>query len=217
MTYQAPVDDIIFALKVAGGLDTLLDRGLYGTLDHDTVVAILEEAGKFGSEVLAPLNWTGDRAGAKLANGVVTTPPGFREAYAQFSQSGWSALPGPEAFGGQGLPEVVSVPASEIWNSANLAFGLCPLLTQGAIHAIEAGGSDALKAKYLPKMVSGEWTGTMNLTEPHAGSDLSVLKSKAVPQDDGTFKITGTKIFITYGEHDLAENISLAFTAARPA
>ncbi len=207
MTYQAPVDDIIFALKVAGGLDGLLDRGLYGSLDHDTVVAILEEAGKFGSEVLAPLNWTGDRAGAKLANGVVTTPPGFREAYAQFASSGWSALPGPENFGGQGLPEVVSVPVSEIWNSANLSFGLCPLLTQGAIHAIEAGGSDALKAKYLPKMVSGEWTGTMNLTEPHAGSDLSVLKSKAVPQEDGTFKITGTKIFITYGEHDLVENI----------
>ena len=204
MTYQAPVDDIVFALKTAAGLDDLLASGIYPGLDEDTIRAVIEEAGKFGTEVLAPLNWSGDREGSKLVDGEVRTPAGFRDAYRQFAEGGWSALPCPEAYGGQGLPEIVSVAACEIWNSANMAFGMCPLLTQGAIHAIEAGGSDALKAAYLPKMISGAWTGTMNLTEPHAGSDLSVLTSKAERHGDGGYRITGTKIFISYGDHDMA-------------
>ncbi|MFN0217944.1 MAG: acyl-CoA dehydrogenase [Hyphomicrobium sp.] len=203
MTYQAPVDDILFALKTAVSLD---DR-IYDGLDLDTIAAIVCEAGSFGADVLAPLNWTGDRAGSKWSAGEVKTPDGFRDAYRRFAEGGWSALPCPEAYGGQGLPEIMTVAVGEIWNAANMSFGLCPLLTQGAIHAIEAGGSEALKAKFLPKMASGAWTGTMNLTEPHAGSDLSPLTTKAVRQSDGTYKITGAKIFITWGEHDLAENI----------
>ncbi|MEQ1672549.1 MAG: acyl-CoA dehydrogenase family protein, partial [Hyphomicrobium sp.] len=207
MTYSAPVDDIVTALKTVADLDSRLANGLYPGLDGETIRAVLDEAGKFAGDVLAPLNWSGDRTGAKWSGGHVTTPAGFRDAYKQFTAGGWSALPCPEEFGGQGLPEIVSVSVCEIWNSANLAFGLCPLLTQGAIHAIETGGSDTLKATYLPKMVSGEWTGTMNLTEPHAGSDLSELKTRAERHADGSYRITGTKIFITCGEHDMADNI----------
>ncbi len=207
MTYQAPVDDIMFALKSAVDLDGLIVRGVYADLDVETVRAIVEEAGKFGTEVLDPLNWNGDRTGSSVKDGIVTTPAGWKEAYKGFAEGGWSALPCPEEFGGQGLPATVAMAACEIWNSANMAFGLCPLLTQGAIDAVYAHGSDSLKATYLPKMVSGEWTGTMNLTEPHAGSDLGELRSKAVKQPDGTYLITGTKIYITYGEHELTENI----------
>ncbi len=216
MTYQAPVDDIVFALKTAAGLDDLLRRGLYAGLDAETIRAVIEEAGKFGAEVLAPLNAPGDKTGSKFSAGSVTTPPGFRDAYRQFAEGGWSSLPCAEEFGGQGLPEIVSAAVGEIWNASNVSFGLCPLLTQGAIHAIEAGGTDAIKAKYLPNMVAGKWTGTMNLTEPHAGSDLGPLTTRAVPQDDGTYRITGTKIFITYGEHDMAENIIHLVLARRP-
>lgn len=207
MTYQAPVDDIVFALKTVAALDEMDTGGLYPGLDADTVVAIIEEAGKFGAEVLAPLNAIGDRIGSKLSDGKVTTPPGFADAYSRFVEGGWSTLPCSDTYGGQGLPEIVATPVGEIWNAANVSFGLCPLLTQGAIHAIEAGGSEALKAKFLPKMVAGEWTGTMNLTEPHAGSDLGPLSTRAERQADGTYRIIGTKIFITYGEHDMAENI----------
>jgi alkylation response protein AidB-like acyl-CoA dehydrogenase len=207
MTYQAPVDDIVFALKTAAGFDDLIARGFYPGLDAETTAAIIVEAGKFGAQVLAPLNAPGDRTGSKLANGQVTTPLGFRDAYRQFCEGGWSSLPGPEKFGGQALPEIVSAAVGEIWNASNVSFGLCPLLTQGAIHALEAGGSEDLKAKFLPKMIAGTWTGTMNLTEPHAGSDLGPLSTRAEPRGDGTYRITGTKIFITYGEHDMAENI----------
>lgn len=207
MTYQAPVDDIVFALKTVAALDEMGTSGLYPELDADTVVAVIEEAGKFGAEVLAPLNAIGDRIGSKLSDGKVTTPPGFADAYRKFVEGGWSALPCSGAYGGQGLPELVATPVGEIWNAANVSFGLCPLLTQGAIHAIEAYGSEALKAKFLPKMVAGAWTGTMNLTEPQAGSDLGPLSTRAERQPDGTYRITGTKIFITYGEHDMAENI----------
>lgn len=207
MTYQAPVDDILHALKSAAGLDDLLSRNILADLDTDTVRAIIEEAGRFGSEILDPLNRDGDRIGSTLSSGKVATPPGWTEAYRQFVESGWSALPGPPEYGGQGLPEIVSMAVSEIWNATNLSFGLCPLLTQGAIGAIEAGGSEELKATYLPKLVSGEWSGTMNLTESQAGSDLSALKTRAVPQDDGSYRIFGTKIFITYGEHEMCENI----------
>ena len=207
MTYQAPVDDIFFALKTAGGLDEFLTAGTFDGLDEDTVRAVIEEAGNFGADVLAPLNWSGDRAGSKLANGQVQTPTGFAQAYKAFADGGWSALPCPTEYGGQGLPEIVAMAVCEIWNAANLSFGLCPLLTQGAIDAISVGGSDALKAAYLPNMISGKWTGTMNLTEPHAGSDLSALTTKAARHADGNYRINGTKIFITFGDHEMTENI----------
>ncbi len=207
MAYTAPVDDIVFALKTAVGLDDLISSGVYEGLDEDTVRAVIEEAGKFGAEVLDPLNRVGDKTTSRLVGDTVETPPGWKEAYKQFAEGGWSALPCPEEFGGQGLPSVVSMAACEIWNASNLSFGLCPLLTQGAIDALHVDGSDDLKAKYLPKMVSGEWTGTMNLTEPQAGSDLAAVRTKAVPQGDGTYRLFGTKIFITYGEHELSENI----------
>ncbi len=207
MAYQAPVDDIMAALKAAGGLDDMIAEGLLPGLDSETVRAVLEEAGKFGAEVLDPLYAVGDRTGSRLVDGKVETPPGWKEAYQAYAAGGWSALAASAELGGQDLPEIVSMAASEIWNAANLAFGLCPLLTQGAIDAIAAHGSDELKRTYLPRMVTGEWTGTMNLTEPHAGSDLGHLRAKAVKQPDGTYRITGTKIFITYGDHEMTENI----------
>ena len=157
--------------------------------------------------MLDPLSAPGDRAGSKLVDGKVVTPPGWKEAYQQFAAGGWGALAAPEEWGGQNLPQVVATAAGEVWNAANLAFGLCPLLTFGAIDAIEAQGSEELKRRYLPKMVSGEWTGTMNLTEPHAGSDLGALKTRAVKQADGSYRIFGTKIFITYGDHEMTDNI----------
>ena len=206
MTYRAPVDDIVFALKTAAGLPELIASGVV-EVDEDTVRAVIDEAGRFASDVLDPLNIPGDRIGSRLVDGKVVTPPGWKEAYQAFAEGGWAALPAPVEHGGQGLPEMVSVAACEIWNSANLSFGLCPLLTQGAIDALAAHGSDALKATYMAKMVSGEWTGTMNLTEPHVGSDLGHLTTKAIKQPDGTYRLFGTKIFITYGDHELTENI----------
>ena len=206
MAYQAPVDDIMHALKTAAGLDGLIERGILG-VDEDTIRAVIEEAGKFGAEVLDPLSVVGDRTGSKLVDGKVVTPPGWKEAYKQFAAGGWGGLQAPEEWGGQNLPNLLSTAAGEIWNSANLAFGLCPLLTFGAIDAIELQGSEHLKKTYLPKMVSGEWTGTMNLTEPHAGSDLGALKTRAEKQADGTYRIFGTKIFITYGDHEMTDNI----------
>jgi alkylation response protein AidB-like acyl-CoA dehydrogenase len=207
MTYEAPVEDILFALKSAADLPQLMESGVYDGLDEDTLRAIIEEAGKFGAEVLDPLNQSGDTAGSTLKDGIVTTPQGWQAAYAQFCEGGWNALTGPEAQGGQDLPEIVSGATSEIWNAANLSFGLCPLLTMGAIDALKAHGSKELIETYLPKMISGEWSGTMNLTEPHAGSDVGALRTKAEPQGDGTYRIFGTKTFITYGDHDLTENI----------
>lgn len=207
MTYRPPVNDILRSLKTALDFDQLIESGVYDGLDEDTVAAILDEAGRFGADVLAPLNWTGDQVGTKLNDGVVSLPDAWKGAYDQFVSAGWTGLPCAEEHGGQALPSIVSMAVNEIWNSANMSFGTCPLLTHGAIHAIEATGSDALKQKYLPRMVSGEWTGTMNLTEPQAGSDLRGIKAKAVPQDDGTYRVSGTKIFITYGEHSLTDNI----------
>jgi alkylation response protein AidB-like acyl-CoA dehydrogenase len=206
MSYSAPVDDIIHALKSAAGIDQLIADGTIA-VDQDTIRAVIEEAGKFGAEVLDPLNRIGDQNGSKLSNGVVSTPPGWKEAYQAFAAAGWGSLPCPEEHGGQGLPQMVSMAASEIWNASNMGFGLCPLLTQGAIDAIEAHGSEYLKTSYLPKMVSGEWTGTMNLTEPHAGSDLGHLRARAERHADGSYRITGTKIFITYGDHEMTDNI----------
>lgn len=207
MTYKAPVDDILLALKGGAGLDRLLDDGVMGELDTETIEAILGEAGRFAEDVLAPLNKSGDRQGASLADGSVTTADGWKEAYAQFKEAGWTALPCSEDYGGQNLPSTIAMAVSELWNSSNLAFGVCPLLTNGATDSLEVGGSEAIKSRFLANMVSGEWTGTMNLTEPQAGSDLNAVKAKAVPQSNGTYRIFGTKIFISYGEHDLADNI----------
>jgi acyl-CoA dehydrogenase len=206
MSYVAPVDDILHALKTAAGLDGLIADGTVAT-DMDTVTAVITEAGKFGAEVLDPLNWSGDQEGSKLVNGVVHTPKGWKEAYKAFADGGWSSLPCAEEHGGQGLPQMVAMVAAEIWNSTNMGFGLCPLLTNGAIDAIEAHGTEEQKRLYLTKMVSGQWTGTMNLTEPQAGSDLGHLRAKAEKQPDGTYKITGTKIYITYGDHEMTDNI----------
>ncbi len=207
MAYQAPVDDIMHALKSAAGLDSLIASGALEGVDEETVRAVIVEAGKFAAEVLEPLDAVGDRTGSKLVDGKVVTPPGWKEAYAQYVAGGWNGLSAPAHWGGQELPQIVATACAEIYDSANLAFGLCPLLTHGAIDALEAQGSDELKRLYLPKMVTGEWTGTMNLTEPHAGSDLGTLKTRAERQADGTYRIFGTKIFITYGEHEMTDNI----------
>ena len=206
MTYHAPVDDILFALKTAAGLDDLINRGAIA-VDADTVRAVIEEAGKFATDVLDPLNAVGDKTTSKLVNGKVETPPGWAEAYKAFVEGGWGALPAAEAIGGQGLPEMVAMAVMEIWSSSNLSFSLCPLLTHAAIDAVAAEGSPELQRVYLSKMVSGEWSGTMNLTEPHAGSDLGALRTRAEKQPDGTYRIFGTKIFITYGDHEMTDNI----------
>jgi acyl-CoA dehydrogenase len=208
VSYRAPVADMAFALRHVAGLDAAIAEGLYGEEVSDELVdSILEEAARFAGEVIAPLNRVGDTVGSTLKDGVVTTPPGWKEAYQAWSQAGWNALPGPVAYGGQGLPTLVSAPCVEIWNAAAMAFGLGPLLTMGAVEALAHHGSEELRERYLAKLVSGEWTGTMNLTEPQAGSDLSILRSRAERAGDGTYRITGTKIYITYGEHDLTDNI----------
>ena len=216
MTYHAPVADILFALESAAGLSDLVKEGLYDGIDEDLIRSVIEEAGKFAADELAPLNVKGDRATSRLVEGGVSTPPGWKDAYRRWAEAGWAALPCPAEHGGQGLPHTVAMAVCEMWNSSNLAFGLCPLLTQGAIDALHLYASDEIKSQFLPKMVSGEWTGTMNLTEPHAGSDLGALTTRAVPQPDGTYRIFGTKIFITYGEHDLTDNIVHTVLARLP-
>jgi len=207
MTYAPPISEIDFSLNHIAGFGALIDNGLYGDLDRETAAAILEEAGRFAAEELVPLNWQGDQQGATLQGGEVRLPDGWQQAYRKWTEGGWASLTGPAEFGGQELPHVLALAVNEIWNAANMAFGLCPLLTQGAVDALAVHGSDELKRLFLPKMVSGEWTGTMHLTEPHAGSDLRFLKTRAVPAGDGTYRLTGTKIYITYGEHSMTENI----------
>lgn len=202
-SYQPPVQDMMFTLRDVIGFDRLN----VADLDEATMQAILEEGAKFASNVLAPLNDTGDREGARFDQGKVTPPAGFKDAYHQFCQMGWNGVPFDAAHGGQGFPWAFTFALSEMWQGANMAFGLCPMLTQAAVEAIEAHGTQAQKDYYLEKLVSGEWTGTMNLTEPHAGTDLGALRTRAVRQNDGTFKITGQKIFITYGAHDYTDNI----------
>ncbi|MGX8009242.1 acyl-CoA dehydrogenase family protein [Mesorhizobium sp. ORM8.1] len=205
--YRAPVDDIAFTLKHVAGLKPALDAGTFGDLGEDLVDAILAEAGRFASEEVAPLYKIGDEHGAVLKDATVTTPPGWKELYRRWTEGGWNALSGPEEFGGQGLPTMLAVAALEMWNSAAMAFGIGPTLTMGAVEALDKHASEALKQKYLAKLVSGEWMGTMNLTEPQAGSDLAALRSRAEPVGDGTYRIFGQKIFITYGEHDFTDNI----------
>ena len=214
MTYRAPINDMLLALKHGAGLQAAVKAGHYGDFDSDITAAVLEEAGKFASDVLAPLNRTGDEHGIKLEAGKVTTAPGWPDAYKRWTEAGWNAVSGPEAFGGQGLPLAINAACTEIWSAANVAFGLCPLLTLSAIEALDAQGSDELKKVYLAKLVSGEWTGTMQLTEPQAGSDVGALRTRAERASDGTYRIKGSKIFITYGDHDMADNI-VHFVLAR--
>ncbi|WP_312797919.1 acyl-CoA dehydrogenase [Tianweitania sp.] len=205
--YRAPVDDIAFTLKQVAGLAPDLEKGRYGDLSDDLVDAILSEAGRFAGEEIAPLNLSGDQEGARWKDGAVTMPAGWADLYHRWREGGWNGLSGPEEFGGQGLPVMINVAANEMWSAASMAFGLGPLLTMGAVEALDKHGSDALKATYLEKLVSGEWTGTMNLTEPQAGSDLAALRTCAERKEDGTYRIFGQKIFITYGEHDITDNI----------
>jgi acyl-CoA dehydrogenase len=204
MTYTAPIPTILHAMRVVGGMDDVL---AYPALVDGAAEAILEEAGSFASGRIAPLNRMADKQNPVLHDGVVTTTPGWKEAYQDWAKAGWNSLTGPEAFGGQGLPSLLAVACNEIWNGASLAFALNPLLTAGAIEALVAHGTVDLQQRYLPSLISGVWTGTMNLTEPQAGSDLALLRSKAERHSDGTYRISGQKIYITYGEHDGAENI----------
>jgi alkylation response protein AidB-like acyl-CoA dehydrogenase len=212
MTYRAPVADIAFTLKHGAGLARTLAQS--GELAADDVDAILEEAGKFATDVIGPLNAVGDKFGTPLKDGAVTTPPGWKEAYRGWSAAGWNAVSAPSQWGGQGLPHAINAACIEMWNGASMAFGIGPVLTMGAAEALANHGSEELKQRYLAKLVSGEWMGTMQLTEPQAGSDVGALRTKAVRSEDGSYRITGQKIFITYGEHDLTDNI-IHFVLAR--
>jgi alkylation response protein AidB-like acyl-CoA dehydrogenase len=216
-TYTAPLKDMQFVLRELAGIDRI--AALPGHDEHNAELAeaILEEASKFASGVLAPLNVIGDREGARWhEGGRVTTAPGWQAAYRQFAEGGWNGLACPPEHGGQGLPQVIAALVEEMWNGANTAFALCSMLTRGAIEAITLCGSPEQQATYLDKLVSGEWTGTMNLTEPQAGSDLAAVRTRAVPQPDGSYRLSGQKIFITYGEHDLADNIVHLVLARTP-
>ncbi|MER8749769.1 acyl-CoA dehydrogenase [Mesorhizobium sp. M1050] len=205
--YRAPVEDIAFTLKHVAGMKSALEAGTFGDLGEDLVDAVVAEAGRFATEEVAPLYKIGDQQGAVLKGAAVTTPPGWKELYRRWIDGGWNALSGPEAYGGQALPTMLGVAALEMWNSAAMAFGIGPTLTMGAVEALDKHASEDLKAKYLEKLVSGEWMGTMNLTEPQAGSDLAALRARAEPAGDGSYRIFGQKIFITYGEHDFTDNI----------
>jgi alkylation response protein AidB-like acyl-CoA dehydrogenase len=213
--YRAPIQDIRFVLRELADLEGIARIPGFEEATPDLVDAVLEEAGKMAGEVLAPLNHSGDVEGCSLENGVVRTPKGFKQAYAQYVENGWNSVPFEPEFGGQGLPWVVAQAVQEMWNSANMAFALCPLLNVGAVELLQAHGSDEQKATYLPKMVSGEWTGTMNLTEPQAGSDVGAAKTRAVREGDH-YRIKGQKIYITYGEHDLTDNIVHMVLARTP-
>ncbi len=207
MSYIAPVKDMLFNMEHLAQIDQVAQLPGFEDAGLDTAQAVLEECAKLNESVIAPLNWAGDQNPSSFKDGVVTTTPGFKEAFKQYVEGGWQALQHPVAYGGQGLPKTIGAACCEILNSANMSFALCPLLTDGATEALLTAGSDDLKAVYLEKLVSGEWTGTMNLTEPQAGSDLSLVRTRAEPQPDGTYKVFGTKIYITYGEHDMADNI----------
>ena len=207
MSYIAPLKDMLFDIRYLADIDQVAQLPGFEDAGFETAQAVLEEAAKFNEGVLSPLNWDGDRNPSSWSDGKVTTTPGFKQAYEQFAQGGWQGLQHPVTYGGQGLPKTIGAACIEMVNSANMSFALCPLLTDGAIEALLTAGSDELKATYLANLISGKWTGTMNLTEPQAGSDLAMVRSRAEPQPDGTYKIFGTKIYITYGEHDMAENI----------
>src|SRR5262245_7051896 len=212
MTYRAPVADIAFTLKHGAGLAPTLAQG--DGIGADDVDAVLTEAGRFATEVIAPLNSVADRHGTPFKDGAVTTAPGWKEAYRDWAAAGWGAVSLPVEWGGQGLPHALNAACIEMWNSASMAFGIGPVLTMGAAEALAAYGSEQLKQTYLRKLVSGEWMGTMELTEPQAGSDVGALRTKAERTGDGSYRITGQKIFITYGEHELTDNI-IHFVLAR--
>ncbi len=207
MTYRPPVREMAFALNEIAGLKDLFGSEAFPDLEPDLVDQVLDEAGKMAAEIIAPLNWPGDQAGAKLEKDGVKVPDGFADAYRQWFEAGWCSIPGDPDYGGQGLPLSLAIAVQEFINQANMAFGLVTILSQGAVESVGQHGTQELRDKYLPKLISGEWTGTMNLTEPQAGSDVGALKAKAEPQGDGTYRIKGTKIYITYGDHDMAENI----------
>jgi alkylation response protein AidB-like acyl-CoA dehydrogenase len=207
MTYRAPVKDMLFVMKELAGIDAVAQLPGHEDAGYETAVAVLEECARFTEEVVAPLNWEGDKNPSYFKDGQVFTTPGFKEAFRRYAEGGWQGLQHPAAFGGQGLPKLIHSACSEMVNSANMSFALCPLLTDGAVEALLTAGTDAQQQTYIPKMLDGTWTGSMNLTEPQAGSDLSLVRTRAEPQPDGTYRLFGTKIFITYGEHDMAENI----------
>ncbi len=207
MSYIAPIKDMVFNMEHLAGLEQVAQIPAFEDMGVETAQAVLEECAKLNESVLVPLNWEGDKNPSFFKDGHVTTTPGFKEAYQQYCEGGWQSLQHPADFGGQGLPKTIGAACGEMLNSANMSFALCPMLTDGAIEALLTAGSDELKATYLEKLISGEWTGTMNLTEPQAGSDLAAVRTRAEPQADGTYKVFGTKIYITYGEHDMAENI----------
>ncbi|MFC7334442.1 acyl-CoA dehydrogenase [Rhodocista pekingensis] len=214
--YNAPIQDIRFTLNHVVDLPAVAALPGYEAASPDLVDAVLEEAGKLARDVLAPINWQGDQEGAVLDNGVVRTPTGFKEAYRAYAEGGWNSVPFDPDHGGQGLPWTLAMPIQEMWNAANMSFALCPMLNQGAVELLTEHGSEEQKRLYLEKMISGEWTGTMNLTEPQAGSDVGAVRTRAVPAGDGSYRITGQKIFITYGEHDFTPNIIHMVLARTP-
>ena len=216
MSYRAPVKDQLFCLKELAGLDKIAQIPGFEDAGLDTAQAVLEESAKFNEGVVAPLNWSGDQDHGSWDNGVVRASPGFKEAYRGLAEGGWTGVQQPTEYGGQGLPKCIGAACIEHMTSANLSFSLCSILTGGAIEALLTAGSDELKTTYIPKMIDGTWTGTMNLTEPQAGSDLALVRSKAIKQGDGSYRISGQKIFITYGEHDMAENIVHLVLARTP-
>ncbi|HSB24457.1 MAG TPA: acyl-CoA dehydrogenase [Burkholderiaceae bacterium] len=207
MSYRAPVTDMLFVMRELAGLEAVAKLPGFEEAGLDTAQAVLEECARFNEQVVAPLDRAGDTEPSSWNGGQVRTTPGFKQAFRQFAEGGWQGLQHPSDFGGQGLPKTIGAACVEMLNSANLSFALCPLLTDGAIEAVLTAGSPEQQQTYIPKMIAGEWTGTMNLTEPQAGSDLSLVRTRAEPQPDGSFKLFGTKIFITYGEHDMADNI----------
>ncbi|TDP82184.1 hypothetical protein EV672_106145 [Aquabacterium commune] len=216
MAFKAPVKDQLFCMKELAGIDKIAQIPGFEDAGYETAQAVLEESAKFNEGVVAPLNWSGDQDHGSWDNGVVRASKGFKEAYAALAEGGWQGLGQPAEYGGQGLPKIIGAACVEQTMAANLSFSLCSILTGGAIEALLTAGSDELKTRYIPNMVSGKWTGTMNLTEPQAGSDLALVRSKAVPQDDGTYRVSGQKIYITYGEHDMTENIVHLVLARTP-
>ena len=207
MSYKAPIKDMLFVMQELAGLHKVNELPGYEDYDIDTAQAVLEESAKFCEGVVAPLNWEGDKTPSSWHEGAVTTTPGFKEAFAQFVEGGWQGVIHPTEFGGQGFPKLIATGCTEMLHAANMSFALCPMLTDGAIEALLTAASPQLRQSFAPKLITGQWTGTMNLTEPQAGSDLAAVRTRAEPQADGTYKVFGTKIFITYGEHDMAENI----------
>ncbi len=216
MSYSAPVKDMLFVMRELAGLAEVQRLPGYEDATDETVAAVLEENARFMGEVVAPLNWTGDIKPSTWSDGRVSTTPGFREAFRQFAEAGWQGLQHPQQYGGQGLPKLVATACNEMLQAANLSFALCPLLTDGAIEALLTAGSEELRQRYVPRLIDGTWTGTMNLTESQAGSDLAQVRTRALRQADGTYRISGQKIFITYGDHDLAENIVHLVLARTP-